>query len=181
MNKVKKITLGLAVITFTMLLLAGSAHGYNTIGPEVKTANGASNYQLDQGIVALSPSQMNNGLPMNTPNLYIRWFNVNPSAGEFTIVVTKPSGATITYYDCSSADGIGGIPLTLDQAGQWWIDWYGTMNAHNSVGFKAEIPVFVLPESVIGGLAAIGAGLAAFGIYSVAKAKRPRLTFHSSI
>jgi hypothetical protein len=96
-------------------------------------------------------------------------------------VITKPDGTTITYYDCTPADGGNGIPLTVNQVGQWYIDWYGKTTAHNAVGFYAETPVFVLPESAIGALAAIGTGLVAFGIYSVVKTKRPTVAIHRSL
>jgi hypothetical protein len=164
MNKMKKVTLIIVAITFASLLMTAASA---SVAPLPPTATHASSYSI---YVNGSPAP-DSGIPLNTVCTVV-WTGVLPvNKGTFNIIIYDPDDNVVaTYYDQPMAQS-GHITFLATQPGYWTVEFDGATTKLVKDGVYAYPSVFVLPESVIGGLSAIGAGFAAFGLIVIKRKK----------
>ena len=122
------------------------------------TATHASSY----AVYANGTPTPDSGIALNTL-CTIYWTGVVPAnTGTFNIIIYDPNGNIVTtYYDVPPSQS-GQITFIANQPGYWTVEFDGASTVIVKSGIYAYPSVFVLPESVIGGLAALGAGACCF-------------------
>ena len=149
MNKMRELTLIIAAIIFGSLLITAAS------AATPPTATHASSY----AVYANGTPTPDSGIALNTL-CTIYWTGVVPAnTGTFNIIIYDPNGNIVTtYYDVPPSQS-GQITFIANQPGYWTVEFDGASTVIVKSGIYAYPSVFVLPESVIGGLAALGAGL----------------------
>lgn len=107
-------------------------------------------------------------IPVGIP-LYVFWDSA-PTGSTVTINIVAPDGFTISNPDFEVENAP--IMFTPDQQGTYYVVVYGASDSILQIPIKALATVNVVPESAFGALAAVGAGLAAFGSVAIIKRKR---------
>ncbi len=121
------------------------------------SATSVSNFR-----VGVTPTDMSGQAPLNT-QVYVYWDSITPSGGTVDITIYNPSGVLIASYPNVAPSASGTIHFTVDTPGSYYVQADGFPSYHAATTFVAGASVLVLPESVLGTLAAVGAGVAAFG------------------
>ncbi len=105
--------------------------------------------------------------------VYIYWEGVQPpSTGTVYVTVYKPDGSMLGSWGPFTPSQSGIPSFVASLPGNYYIVLDGYPSYHLFTTFVAGISVFVLPESVFGTLAAIGAGFAAFGTVKVYRKRK---------
>jgi hypothetical protein len=110
-------------------------------------------------------------VPLNSV-VHVYWNGTVPSDGTVMISVYNPSGAMVTSFG-PLAESSSGVPtFVANVTGSWYVQLDGYPTYHAQTYFVAGASVFVLPESVFGAIAAIGAGVAAIGTVSIYRKRK---------
>lgn len=108
--------------------------------------------------------------------LWIFWTQ-SPSGTVVGMKVYDPNNNVILTGSNLLQSASGSLSFTASTTGTYLIVMSGKYDVIFQSNVIASQTVFALPEAALGALAATMAGLAAFGIFSVAKAKHFKLAF----
>ena len=107
--------------------------------------------------------------------VYIYWTGVVPSDGTVDVAVIQPDGTTLIQWQDLSPSASGTISFIASESGTYLITFNGEPSYHTYTDLIAATSVFVLPESVIGALAAMVSGFAAVCVFGVVKYKNAKI------
>jgi hypothetical protein len=151
MRNISKIAF-IVLCVFTLASVASFAFAGTAQSASVWTTDDAGNHenQFDIG-----------------ETITINW-NADPEGSTVDITIYNEAGNPIGYsWSGLTNDKSGTISFTASAKGVYYIDVTGV-----SVRFPVAVgTVLVVPESAFGALAAVGAGLAAFGSVAIIKRK----------
>jgi plastocyanin len=102
--------------------------------------------------------------------LWVFWTQYD-SGSHVEIKILAPDGSTVYDHTPLYQSDSGSISFTATQTGLYNIIVYGKYNAVIGSYVIASATVLVTPESLLGALSAATAALAAFGTFSLIKAK----------
>jgi hypothetical protein len=104
--------------------------------------------------------------------VHVYWNGTYPLNGTVMVSIYNPSGTLVASFG-PLAESSSGIPTFVANAsGSWYARLDGNPTYHVVTTFVASASVFVLPESVFGAIAAIGAGVAAIGTVSIYRKRK---------
>ncbi len=99
-------------------------------------------------------------------HIWVFWTQ-SPANTEVEIQAFDPDGNTIVDVSHLTASQSGSIDFSITAVGVYYVQVVGAYNKVLHSASIASATIFVLPESIFGTLAAIGAGFAAFGTVKV--------------
>jgi plastocyanin len=102
--------------------------------------------------------------------LWVFWTQTN-SGSTVGVKIVAPDGSVIFSQSDMTEGQSGSVSFTTTQTGLYNVILYGKYNAAIDSYVVASATVFVTPESLLGALSAATAALAAFGTFSLMKAK----------
>ena len=105
-------------------------------------------------------------------NVWCATFTNDPDVNDVHIKYKTPSGNEVTVLNIPSTPGITtpfafAFPITMTEAGIWKVKVFYTNNGQLELDLQASW--MVLPESAIGAVAIIGAGIASVAVYGLRK------------
>lgn len=121
-----------------------------------------------------NPTDYTGVVPLGS-TVHIYWTGVqNPTTGTVVITVIDPNGAFVTNFAGHAwGPSDSGTPsFTASMVGNYYIVFDGWPSYHLFTTVVAGISVFVVPESVFGTLAAVGAGFAAFATVNIYRKRK---------
>lgn len=142
------------------------------IAPAISLATAGTAKQVQD--ITLNPAE---NVPLNSP-VYISWTGAD---GTVDVAVYDPENNPVEIYTIIDIADFSTTNLDMSFSGQIYFNpaMQGTYIVEltgNPATVRTDVvasaSVFVVPESVLGGLAALGAGIAAFGTVAVVKRRR---------
>lgn len=178
MKNVKKVIALLIAVTLAGLAISTAAAATGTANnvPSVTLCPKANdpNYIADAFTTGVLPGQA----------VYIYW-SATPKSSSTTVYVVVtfsdvngnpiPADTIVLGMLKSSQSGTTATEFTipsLPYGDEVYVNFYGQNVATHKTMQVGQGSLFIMPESAIGALAALGAGLAAFGIYQIKLKKK---------
>ena len=152
----------LCAIAFILSLNIANVQASTGTATSVSKAWAGVNINDDSGVVNLGST------------VHIYWTGVSPSTGTVYVTVYKPDGTFLQSWGPLDPTKSGTPSFTTSMVGNYYIFLDGYPSYHMFSTIVASVSVFVVPESVFGTLAAVGAGVAAFGTFGLIKVKRKK-------
>jgi hypothetical protein len=158
MNKKQVVILALAISLLSIVAFAGFA--------SAGTAGSLTNVdtQTAPGGAGVSQDTFSLG-----STVYIYWGASSPVGGTVDVTVYDPAGAQLVQWLNQAPGASGTLSFVVNQPGYYDIAYNGTRLLTSRT--IASVSIFVLPESALGTLIALAAGLAAVGTFKIVKGK----------